>query len=72
VGTVRDEVLWCLRYQGLRVALKGRDENALEPLLAFLARNISHPDYSDQLTDVTAMVLGMWWGNCDVVDKGVL
>ena len=40
------------------MALSGRDESGLEPLLAFLARYINHPDFSAPLTDACNMVLG--------------
>jgi hypothetical protein len=45
-------------HQGLRIALTGRDEAGLEPLMAFLARYVTHPDFADTLSDAAHMVLG--------------
>lgn len=42
----------------MKLALSGRDEEALEPVLSFITRYIGHPDFSDVLADVTSMVLG--------------
>lgn len=44
--------------QGLRIALTGRDETGLEPLMAFLARYVTHPDFADTLSDAAHVVLG--------------
>lgn len=46
------------KKQGLRIALTGRDEAGLEPLMAFLARYVTHPDFADTLSDAAHMVLG--------------
>lgn len=46
------------KQQGLRIALTGRDEAGLEPLMAFLARYVTHPDFADTLSDAAHMVLG--------------
>jgi UTP15 C terminal len=43
-------------YRGLLIALGGRDEASLEPLLAFLARHIANPKYASLLIDVAHAV----------------
>jgi UTP15 C terminal len=43
-------------YRGLSIALGGRDEASLEPLLAFLARHIANPKYASLLIDVAHAV----------------
>lgn len=55
-------LLLLLSPQGLKVAVSGRDDAALEPILSFLARYLCHPDYSDVLLDVASIVLGGWEG----------
>ncbi len=43
---------------GLDVALDGRDESTLEPLVAFIAKYITHPRYSAQLITIADKVFG--------------
>lgn len=43
---------------GVRIALAGRDEEAVIPLLEFLAKYITHPRYSKILLTVTNIVIG--------------
>ena len=45
---------------GLQIALGGRDERSLEPILFFLFKNINNPEYSKTLVDVSTLVLGMY------------
>lgn len=43
---------------GLRIALSGRDEVTLEPLVAFVAKYITHPRYASLLIDVCNVLFG--------------
>ena len=43
---------------GLRVALAGRDDVSLAPILRFLLRHVANPRYSAVLLDVCSLVLG--------------
>jgi U3 small nucleolar RNA-associated protein 15 len=56
-----------LRHRGgLQIALSGRDETSLEPLLNFLIKNAINPRYAHVLLDVCTMVFGMCdlaWGS---------
>jgi U3 small nucleolar RNA-associated protein 15 len=47
---------------GLQIALSGRDEESLEPLLSFLIKYTPAPKFSSLLTDVTHAVLDMYAG----------
>lgn len=47
-----------IHRDGLRIALKGRDENTLVPILNFLDKNMLNPRYSVILVNVFEMVLG--------------
>ena len=69
VITVLEELA---RRSGLVIALSGRDEVALEPLLSFVSRYVSHPRYSrliilvaDRLIDLYGGVLG----HSDAIDE---
>ncbi|CAN0071529.1 unnamed protein product, partial [Phaeothamnion confervicola] len=58
--------------RGLRIALAGRDEESLEPLLAFLARYVAHPRYAPVLVDVAGTVLDLYSsaiGESETVDE---
>ena len=46
----------------LSVALSGRDEAGLRPLLSFLLHQLSHPLYSQLTVDVTAVLLRLYGG----------
>jgi len=46
--------------RGLKIALTGRDEAGLEPLLAFLARYLNHPDFALSLGEACHFVLDMY------------
>lgn len=50
------------RRTGLTIALSGRDEESLVPLLAFSARYISNPKYSKLITSVVHKILDMYAG----------
>ncbi len=43
----------------LNVALSGRDETTLEPLVAFIAKYITHPRHAALLINLTDRVFGM-------------
>ena len=43
---------------GLTLALSGRDETTLEPLVAFIAKYITHPRYAALLIGITDRVFG--------------
>ena len=47
-----------IHRDGLRIALKGRDENTLVPILNFLDKNMLNPRYAVILVNVFEMVLG--------------
>ena len=56
----------------LQVALSGRDEETLAPLLEFLMKNITNPNYSTLLIDITNRVLDMYTpilGQSEVIDE---
>jgi U3 small nucleolar RNA-associated protein 15 len=44
---------------GIRIALSGRDEESLEPILLFIQRYITNPAYQTILIDLTNVILGM-------------
>lgn len=47
-----------LRRSALRLALRGRDDQALKPLLTFLVSHVTNPRYTSLLTDVGNVILG--------------
>lgn len=56
----------------LQVALSGRNEETLAPLLEFLMKNINNPHYSHMLVDLTNRVLDMYTpilGQSEVIDE---
>lgn len=60
------------RRDGLTVALSGRDEQSLEPLLSFVSRHICNPRYARLLVQVTHSVLDLYsqvLGQSDAVDE---
>ena len=59
VITVLEEL--CFR-SGLTIALSGRDEAALEPLLSFIARYVAHPRYSPLLVQIAHKLLDIYGG----------
>jgi U3 small nucleolar RNA-associated protein 15 len=42
----------------LRVALSGRDEVTLEPILAFLSRHVTDPRFGEMAAEVAGVVIG--------------
>jgi U3 small nucleolar RNA-associated protein 15 len=54
---------------GLIIGLSGRDEVTLEPLLSFLVKYITHPNYSSILITVCNVVFDLYAG---VVGKSIL
>eukprot|EP01134_Creolimax_fragrantissima_P004839 CFRG4839T1 len=60
---------------GLKIAVSGRDEVALTPLLQFLVKNVANPRYSSLLLEVTNMVLDVYvqvLGKSQAIDELVL
>lgn len=58
--------------RGLMTALGGRTDEALEPLLSFLATNVTNPRYAKLLLQVTQMILDIYGsqvGTSMVVDE---
>jgi len=56
----------------LQVALSGRNEETLAPLLEFLMKNITNPHYSKLLVEVTNQTLDMYTpilGQSEVIDE---
>lgn len=69
VVTVLEELC---RRSGLTIALSGRDDASLEPLLSFAAKHISHPRYCRLITQVVDRILdiyGEMLGQSDVLDE---
>ncbi len=69
VITVMEEL--CFR-SGLAIAISGRDETGLEPLLSFIARYIAHPRYSPLLVQVAQKLLDVYapvLGRSDGIDE---
>eukprot|EP00127_Corallochytrium_limacisporum_P003213 Clim_evm62s147 gene=Clim_evmTU62s147 len=48
------------RRRGLGIALSGRDDAALEPILHFLQKNIANPRFARFLIDVSRMVIDIY------------
>lgn len=69
VVTVLEELS---RRSGLAIALSGRDEETLEPLMAFVARYTNHPKYSKLVIQVVHKILDLYagvLGRSDVIDE---
>ena len=49
-----------INREGLRIALAGRDDVSLEPIVKFIMRNIINPNYTELLVNVTNVILGKW------------
>jgi len=47
-----------INREGLRIALAGRDDVSLEPIVKFIMKNIINPNYTELLVDVTNVILG--------------
>jgi U3 small nucleolar RNA-associated protein 15 len=60
------------RRSGLGIALSGRDEATLEPILSFAARYVSHPRYARLIIMVAHKVLDLYagvLGHSDAIDE---
>jgi U3 small nucleolar RNA-associated protein 15 len=60
------------RRSGLTVALSGRDDVTLEPILAFCARYVSHPRYTRLVVQVSHRILDLYasvLGRSDSIDE---
>jgi len=60
------------RRSGLSIALSGRDESSLEPLLSFCARYVSNPRYAQLVIQVVHCILDLYAaeiGHSDSVDE---
>jgi U3 small nucleolar RNA-associated protein 15 len=60
------------RRSGLNIALSGRDESSLEPLLSFCARYVSNPRYAQLVIQVVHSILDIYGtelGHSDSVDE---
>ncbi|KAJ1411209.1 WD40-repeat-containing domain protein [Ochromonadaceae sp. CCMP2298] len=69
VITVLEEL--CLR-DGLGIALSGRDEASLEPLVSFSARYVNHPKYSKLVVQVVQKVIDLYasmLGHSEAIDE---
>jgi len=69
VVTVLEELC---RRSGLTIALQGRDERTLEPLLSFCARYVAHPRYSSLVLSVTHRLVDIYagvLGHSDAIDE---
>lgn len=49
-----------IHRDGLRIALAGRDDVLLEPILRLLLKYVSDPRFGELAADVTGIVLGMY------------
>ena len=49
-----------VQRNGLRIALQGRDQQSLQPVVAFLARQITSPPFAPTLIGVANLLLDMY------------
>eukprot|EP01135_Chromosphaera_perkinsii_P008669 Nk52_evm2s1444 gene=Nk52_evmTU2s1444 len=49
-----------MQRDGLKIALSGRDEASLEPVLSFLIRNVTNPRYTHILINVTNVLMDIY------------
>uniref|UniRef100_A0A7S3HET6 U3 small nucleolar RNA-associated protein 15 C-terminal domain-containing protein n=1 Tax=Spumella elongata TaxID=89044 RepID=A0A7S3HET6_9STRA len=69
VITVLEELC---RRSGLSIALSGRDETSLEPIVSFSARYVNHPKYSRLVIQVVQKMLDLYasvLGHSDAIDE---
>jgi U3 small nucleolar RNA-associated protein 15 len=69
VITVLEELC---RRNGLGIALSGRDETSLEPVVSFSARYVNHPKYSKLVIQVVQKMLDLYasvLGHSDAIDE---
>jgi len=50
-----------INREGLRIALAGRDDVSLEPIVKFIMKNIINPNYTELLVNVTNVILGKYF-----------
>lgn len=66
-------LITALRHRSaLRTALKGRDEQTLQPILKWLCRAINNPRTIRLTTDVALLIIDIYgehWGKSDEIDK---
>lgn len=48
-----------IHRDGLKIALSGRDDVLLEPVLRFLLKHITDPRFGETVCDVAGLVIGM-------------
>ena len=53
-------IMELIRRQGLKIALSGRDEDSLVPVLSFLNKYLCNPRYTPTLIDVTNIILDIY------------
>lgn len=47
-----------IHRDGLRIALSGRDETTLEPILVFLVRHVTDPRFGELASEVAGVIIG--------------
>jgi U3 small nucleolar RNA-associated protein 15 len=47
-----------IRRGNIKAALAGKDENSLKIVIKFIQRNISNPNFTATLTDISNILLG--------------
>jgi len=60
------------RRSGLKIALAGRDESTLEPLISFAARYVSNPRYARLIIQVVEIILDLYGsvlGHSEAIDE---
>lgn len=65
-------ILELVQRDALRVALSGRDDVTLEPLLSFLTRHVTDPRFGEACADVVAVLLDLYspqLGHSPLVDE---
>lgn len=61
-----------MQRDALRVALTGRDDVTLEPVLAFLARHVTDPRFGEAAADVVGVLVDIYaaqLGHSPLVDE---
>ena len=48
----------------LRIALSGRDDVTLEPILAFLARHVTDPRFGEMAAEIAGVIIGETTSRC--------
>jgi hypothetical protein len=47
-----------IHRDGLRIALSGRDETTLEPILVFVVRHVTDPRFGELASEVAGVIIG--------------